>query len=412
MQLSIIIVNYNVKYFLEQCLHSVARATENLDVEVWVVDNASSDESVSFLHQQFPWVQVIANGNNPGFAKANNQALAKCSGQYILYLNPDTLLPEDCLVKAMAFLAADPLAGALGIRMIDGSGRFLPESKRSFPSPLTSLSKLSGFSALFPRSKLFGRYALTYLNDTKNWEVDVLAGAFMLVKRELLTSLQGFDEDFFMYGEDIDLSYRIQKSGYKNFYFGASTIIHFKGESTHKGSLNYVKMFYTAMNIFVKKHYPNSSARYFVFLLQGGIAVRAGISALARIAKKGWSSKVAKEKLNARQLPKETWVIGNEDEYNEVLQLYAKAGQEKRIAGRIEPKDMRVLHKTLAVRQTKNSTKGSSSEIVFCSGALSYKQIIALVQQMPAGVAFRFHGAGTKSIIGSDSKNTAGIFIA
>jgi O-antigen biosynthesis protein len=280
LHISIIIVNYNVKYFLEQCLHSVYDAMRSLQVEVWVVDNASTDESVPYLQAKFPWLNWILNNDNVGFARANNQALIQCRGKYVLYLNPDTIIPEDCLEKCFAFMEQHADAGSLGIRMVDGSGKFLPESKRSFPSPVTSFFKLIGLSSLFPNSKLFARYALGYLDEHKNHEVDVLAGAFMMCRRDVLQQLHGFDDTFFMYGEDIDLSYRTQKAGYKNYYFSGSEIIHFKGESTRKGSLNYVRMFYNAMSIFVKKHYGGSKARVFNLLIQLAIILRGAASAI------------------------------------------------------------------------------------------------------------------------------------
>lgn len=281
MQLSIIIVNYNVKYFLEQCLSSVFKAIAALETEVWVVDNASTDGSVDFLQQRFPFTKFLVNDRNVGFARANNQALYKCSGEYILFLNPDTIVEEDCFTKCLQFLKDTADAGALGIRMVDGQGVFLPESKRSFPSPVISFFKLIGLTALFPTSRYFAKYTLGYLDQHTNHQVDVLAGAFLLGKRELLLQLRGFDEAFFMYGEDVDLSYRIQQNGLKNYYFSGSTIIHFKGESTKKGSLNYVKMFYQAMSIFVKKHYGGSKASIFIFFIQLAIWLRASLSAIS-----------------------------------------------------------------------------------------------------------------------------------
>ena len=278
MHLSIIIVNYNVKYFLEQCLRSVEKAIANIDAQVFVVDNNSSDDSIAYLKPKFPFVQYVVNEENVGFAKANNQVLNECSGDYILYLNPDTIIPEDCLEKCIAFFESHEDCGALGIKMIDGSGTFLPESKRGFPSPIASFFKLTGLSDIFPSSKLFNQYSLGYLSEFENHKVDVLAGAFMMVRKDKLLVTKGFDEAFFMYGEDIDLSYRIQQLGYNNYYFADSTILHFKGESTKKGSLNYVKMFYSAMSIFVKKHYSGNSARVFTTLIQCAIFFRALLS--------------------------------------------------------------------------------------------------------------------------------------
>jgi O-antigen biosynthesis protein len=282
LQLSVIIVNYNVKYFLEQCLCSVIKACKNLAAEIIVVDNNSTDGSRELLVAKFPSVNFIWNKENTGFAKANNQALAKAKGEYILFLNPDTIVPEDCFEKCIQFFASHTQAGALGIRMIDGTGKFLKESKRAFPSPLTSLYKLSGLTKLFPRSKTFAQYHLGHLPENENHQVDVLAGAYMMVPKNILDKTGSFDETFFMYGEDVDLSYRIQKAGYKNYYFAESTIIHFKGESTKKGSLNYVRMFYTAMSLFVKKHYSGSRASVFNFLIQVAIFLRASLAVIGK----------------------------------------------------------------------------------------------------------------------------------
>lgn len=286
MQLSVIIVNYNVKYFLEQCLCSVESAITSLQTEVIVVDNHSTDGSITYLQERFPFVQFIANKENVGFGKANNQGLAIAKGDYVLFLNPDTIVPEDCFVKCISFFEKNNDCGALGIRMIDGSGNFLPESKRSFPTPITSFFKLVGLAKLFPKSAVFNKYALGSLDENKNHEVDVLAGAFMMVRKEMIEATKGFDEVFFMYGEDVDLSYRIQKTGYKNYYFAESAIIHFKGESTKRGSLNYVKMFYQAMSIFVTKHYKSSTATVFSASIKIAIWIRAIISLISGLATK------------------------------------------------------------------------------------------------------------------------------
>jgi GT2 family glycosyltransferase len=286
MQLSVIIVNYNVKHFLEQCLCSVQKAIAGIPAEIIVVDNASSDNSIDYLQPKFPAVQFIVNTENHGFAKGCNTGLKRANGKYILFLNPDTLVPEDCFQKCISFLESHAGAGALGIKMLDGKGKFLKESKRAFPSPMTSLYKLFGLSKLFSRSKVFSKYHLGHLNENENHEVDVLAGAFMMVKKEVLEQVGSFDEIFFMYGEDVDLSYRIQKAAcsatggrYKNYYFAESSMIHFKGESTRKGTMNYVRMFYNAMSIFVRKHYRGSQAGLFNFLIHIAIWIRAFLSA-------------------------------------------------------------------------------------------------------------------------------------
>jgi O-antigen biosynthesis protein len=279
LELSVIIVNYNVKHFLEQCLYSVRQALKKTSGEIIVIDNCSSDNSLAYLQPDFPDVRFVANKENLGFARACNQGWKMSSGRFVLFLNPDTILPEDCFEACIRFFDQHPEAGALGSKMLDGSGAFLKESKRAFPSPLTSLYKLFGLSKLFPRSAHFSRYHLGHLDENKNNEVDVLAGAYMMIKKEVLDQVGGFDERFFMYGEDVDLSYRIQKSGQKNFYFAGSPIIHFKGESTRKGSMNYVRMFYSAMSLFVRKHYGGRQAGFFNSLIHLAIWFRAALSA-------------------------------------------------------------------------------------------------------------------------------------
>jgi len=287
MELSVIIVNYNVKYFLEQCLCSVQKAitSSGIDAEVIVVDNHSQDNSVGYLTPLFPCVRFIANAENIGFTRACNQGYKLSSGKYVLFLNPDTIIPEDCFSTCLAFFKAHENAGAVGVKMLDGHGSFLKESKRAFPSPLTSLFKLFGFAKLFPGSKIFSQYHLGYLDENKNHEVDVLAGAFIMVRRELLQKLNAFDETFFMYGEDVDLSYRIQKMGFKNYYVAETSILHFKGESTKKGSLNYVRMFYSAMSIFVRKHYGGGRASLFIFFIHLAIWLRALMTAMGKFIK-------------------------------------------------------------------------------------------------------------------------------
>ncbi len=286
MQLSIIIVNYNVKYFLEQCLYSVQKASIGIDAEVFVVDNASQDASVEYLQPIFPRVKFIASKTNDGFAKANNRALEKCKGEYILFLNPDTIVPEDCFANCIAFFKEHNDCGALGVQMIDGSGKFLPESKRSFPSLSAAFYKLIGLSLIFPNSRKFNKYALGNMSKDDDYEIDVLAGAFMMLKKDVAHKTKGFDETYFMYGEDIDLSFRVQEAGYKNYYYGKQKIIHFKGESTKRGSLNYVRMFYNAMSIFVRKHYSGSKATIFSTTINIAIVFRAIVSLLQAIVSK------------------------------------------------------------------------------------------------------------------------------
>ena len=285
MKLSIIIVNYNVKYFLEQALLSVRIACANLEAEVFVVDNNSVDDSVKMVKEHFPEIKLITNKDNVGFSIANNQAIRQSKGEYILLLNPDTVVEEDTFEKVVAFMDVHPEGGGLGVKMIDGSGNFLPESKRGFPSPFVAFSKAFGLSKLFPKSKIFNHYHLGYLDKEENHEVEVLAGAFMFLRKSVLDEVGLLDETFFMYGEDIDLSYRIVKAGYKNYYFAGSTIIHYKGESTKKGSLNYVKVFYNAMIIFARKHFEGEKARMFVLIMKMAIYFRASITVLSNLVR-------------------------------------------------------------------------------------------------------------------------------
>ena len=282
MKLSVIIVNYNVKHFLEQCLHSVFKAIVNVEAEVFVVDNNSVDGSAQLIREKFTQVYFIENKTNVGFSKANNQAIRKAKGKYILLLNPDTVVEEDTFTKVIGFMDSHPDAGGLGVKMIDGKGNFLPESKRGLPTPWVAFYKMFGLSKIFPASKKFGKYHLSFLDENKIHEIDVLAGAFMLMRKTALDKVGLLDETFFMYGEDIDLSYRIKLGGFKNYYFPETTIIHYKGESTKKGSLNYVKVFYKAMIIFVKKHFPGRNAGIFTFLIQLAIYFRALLSVLKR----------------------------------------------------------------------------------------------------------------------------------
>jgi len=285
LKLSIIIVSYNVKHFLEQCLHSVRAAIVNIDAEVFVVDNASVDGSVKMVNEKFSEVTCIANQDNPGFAKANNQAIKLSKGEFVLLLNPDTIVETDTFIKIIAFMECHPDAGGLGVKMVDGTGKFLPESKRGLPTPGVAFCKIFGLSRLFPKSKTFNKYHLGYLDNEKTHQVEILAGAFMLMRKSVLDKVGLLDEAFFMYGEDIDLSYRIIKAGYHNYYYPDARIIHYKGESTKKGSLNYVFVFYKAMIIFAQKHFSAKNAKLFSVLINLAIYFRAFLSIISRALK-------------------------------------------------------------------------------------------------------------------------------
>jgi GT2 family glycosyltransferase len=281
MKLSIIIVNYNVRHFLEQCLTSVYKAIPNVSAEVFVVDNDSSDDSLDMVREKFPDVQIIHNKVNVGFSKANNQAIAISKGEYVLLLNPDTVVEEDAFEKCIEFSDVHPDLGGLGVKMIDGNGIFLPESKRGLPTPAVSFYKIFGLSKIFPKSKTYAKYHLGYLPENETNEIEVLSGAYMWMRKSTLEKVGYLDETFFMYGEDIDLSYRITLGGYKNYYLPKVRIIHYKGESTKKGNINYVFIFYNAMIIFSKKHFAQK-AKAFSFFINIAIYLRAFLAILFR----------------------------------------------------------------------------------------------------------------------------------
>lgn len=285
MKLSIVIVNYNVAYFLEHCLYSVRNALKGIEAEIFVVDNNSVDNSIAMLKEKFPEVILIANKDNVGFSRANNQAIRISKGEYVLILNPDTVVEEDTFAKCISFMDSHKDCGALGVKMIDGSGKFLKESKRGFPSPWTSFCKMSGLTSLFPHSKKYANYYMGHLSEDEVNEVDILAGAYMMMRKECLDKVGLLDEDYFMYGEDIDLSYRITKGGYKNYYFPKARIIHYKGESTKKASMNYVYTFYNAMVIFAQKHLTKKQTKLFSTLIKLAIWLRAGFAFCSRIFK-------------------------------------------------------------------------------------------------------------------------------
>ncbi|WP_375434788.1 glycosyltransferase family 2 protein [uncultured Hymenobacter sp.] len=284
MKLSVVIVNYNVCYFLEQALLSVRRAAEKLEqpVEVFVVDNNSVDGSVAMVRSRFPEVILVENKDNPGFSVANNQALRETQGEYLLLLNPDTVVEEDTFRACCAFMDEHPNAGGLGVKMLDGQGKFLPESKRGLPTPWVAFYKIFGLAKLFPKSRKFGRYHLGFLDKDQTHEVEVLSGAFMMMRQATLEQVGLLDEDYFMYGEDIDLSYRITQGGWKNYYFPHTRIIHYKGESTKRTSVNYVFVFYRAMVIFARKHFAPKQAGMFSLLINAAIWLRAGVAVAER----------------------------------------------------------------------------------------------------------------------------------
>jgi len=325
---SVIIVTYNVREFLAQALDSVADATRGLAVETFVVDNDSADGSAEMVRTQYPDVHLIANEENVGFATANNQAIRRAAGRYLLILNPDTLLQEDTLRELVAYMDAHPNAGAAGCRILNPDGTFAPESRRAFPTPAVAFYRISGLGRLFPASPTFGRYNLTFLPRDKDCEVDALSGSCMMVRREAVLGGEGIrgkgqganaeetsgrppsslfplpsspqpagllDEDFFMYGEDLDWCYRIQQAGWSIRYTPSTQIVHYKGESTKKGDLRYVMLFYGAMLRFVEKHLAHqpdvgflerAASQMLALALRAGIVVRAGFAAIRRLGRR------------------------------------------------------------------------------------------------------------------------------
>lgn len=258
MKLSVVIVNYNVKYFLEQCLHSLEQAAMGIDHEVIVIDNASTDGSTEYITARFPKVKWMACRENNGFSKGNNIAIAHAKGEYILMLNPDTIVTKEAIEGCIAFMDNNADAGACGVYMLRTDGTFAPESRRALPTPFVAFCKMSGLSNLFPKSRTFGRYYMQYLDKEETNPIEIISGAYMMLRHKTIKKTGALDEDFFMYGEDIDLSYRILKSGYRNYYLPLR-ILHYKGESTNKSSYRYVHTFYRAMQLFFKKHYSHYS---------------------------------------------------------------------------------------------------------------------------------------------------------
>ena len=309
MKLSVIIVNYKVKHYLEQCLRSVAEASRGIAVEVIVVDNASGDGSVEYLRERFPDVTIIASEENLGFARANNLAIRNSHGQYVLLLNPDTIVAEDTFRDFIGFMDSTPDAGGCGAYMLHTDGSFAPESRRGLPTPFVAFCKMSGLASLFPKSRTFGRYYMRYLNENEVNRIEIMSGAFMFLRRDALDKAGLLDEDFFMYGEDIDLSYRILKAGYNN-YFLPSRILHYKGESTVKSSYRYVHTFYRAMELFFNKHY----AHYSILL---SLPIKLAIWGRAMLAYAGNQFKHRNE-LTQHLHPINCLVIGNSEATEQV----------------------------------------------------------------------------------------------
>lgn len=368
-KLSVVIVNYNVKYLLEQCLYSVRAATVGMDREIFVVDNNSTDGSVEYLRPLFPDVIFIANDDNPGFAKANNQAIRQAKGEYILILNPDTVVGEESLRTLCYFMDEHPKAGAVGVKMLNANGVFLPESKRAFPTPWVSFCKLFGLARLFPRSRTFARYSLPYLSPEKQHKVDVLAGAFILARQEALKQSGLFDEAFFMYGEDIDLSYRIKLAGYENYYL-PERILHYKGESTKHSDMKYIKAFYGAMLIFYKKYYPRSG-----WLMSG--LIKAGVGMMVFAGSLFGSSKDKTKKRKAIK-HRRLLILCHEDDFPAIKNVAVKKMPDLEHVNLWDLDTERAMDAINRRNQMKEFT-----DYVFCAPDIRYEQMLLFMDKLP-----------------------------
>ncbi len=285
MDLSVIIVSYNVREYLKNCLLSVRKASTKIKCEIFVVDNNSADDTCSMVQLEYPETIIIRNIENIGFSSANNKAIRLAKGRFILLLNPDTIIAEDTLSKCISFMNNHQDAGAMGVRMVDGEGRFLPESKRALPSIDTALYKISGLSSVFPKSRVINKYYLSHIDSNETSVTEVISGAFMLIKSEVLCKTGLLDENFFMYGEDIDLSKRILEAGYQNYYYPEVQITHYKGKSTSRENYTDIIHFYGAMRIYVRKNYKSSSGFFCCFIISA-IYIRESVAILIRFLRK------------------------------------------------------------------------------------------------------------------------------
>ncbi|MBM3442276.1 MAG: glycosyltransferase [Bacteroidetes bacterium] len=392
MTLSIIIVNHNVRCFLEQCLYSLRAAAVGIDHEVIVVDNASYDDSRQFLPERFPEVRYLWNEQNQGFGRACNQGTRISSGRHILFLNPDTIVPEDCLERCLHHFEQHPAVGALGVRMHNGSGVFLRESKRSFPTPSTAFLKLSGLSALFPQSPLFARYHLGEQDAFQNCEADILAGAFMMLRREAVEATGGFDEHFFMFGEDIDLSWRLRQAGFLNYYLAQTAILHFKGESNRRDTFRHVKYFYGAMTVFVGKHHPG----WMRPLLWVGIGLRASATLMRIAMSKMWQW--LRLQMAGYVVPQQgalpTLLVSATDTHLAAVSSLLPLRPPRSIE--------RCVPEKLRIRARQDQTgEEPVREWLACPPACRYADVIELLASLPGRYCIRIAAEGSGSLVGS-----------
>jgi len=380
MQLSVVILNYNVRYFLETCLVSVQKAIQNIDSEIIVIDNASTDGSCEMIKERFPEVYLIENSENVGFPKGNNIGVEKAKGDYICILNPDTVVAEDTFTKILQFAEKQNELGIIGCKMIDGSGLFLPESKRGVPTPWVAFTKVAGLYKYFPKSTLFNQYYLQHIPQSSTQKVPILTGAFMFLKRQLYQEVGGFDQDCFMYSDDVDLSYLVTKKGFSNYYFADTTIIHYKGESTQKDVL-YMKRFQEAMTFFYKKHFNQS----FLFTL----IMKIGIKLFA--FKKMFPLKSFKT-----QKP-ECYLIMSE---NEALEdsITSKFNKNTVIINNIE-----------GLRMLIGMAEKSTAEVIFDTKFISHSDMIQIMQDInQKNITFKIISPLNDYLIGSNTSEVRG----
>jgi len=387
LKLSIIIVNYNVRYFLEQCLLSVQAALQGVEGEIIVVDNVSEDGSCEMVKKQFPKVILIENKENVGFSKANNQGVDIAKGDFVLILNPDTVVAEDTFSKMLIKTNKLHNLGILGVKLIDGTGRYLPESKRGLPTPKVSFNKMFGISN--PNK---GKYYATHLTENENGNIEVLVGAFMLIERKKYEEVNGFDEDYFMYGEDIDLSYKMLKKGYENYYFSNTQIIHYKGESTAKNA-KYLNNFYGAMRIFYKKHYKLNL--FYDFSMNMGIHF--------------WhllKSFQVKKAPKPTTTPKNILYIGNDNKvYEKIVKHYSTS-----TIHLFAVCDTRVISRYDDLEKIENEIMTKNiDEIVFDNESNTFSKIIFYMNSLKdLKIRFKIHPKNTNFIIGSNDKDGKG----
>lgn len=370
MKLSVIILNYNVRFFLEQCILSVQRALQHLPGEIIVVDNNSQDDSVAMLREKFPEITLLANTENLGFSKANNQGVAVAKGEYVCILNPDMIVAEDTLEKVLAFIQQQENPGAVGVKLIDGTGNFLPESKRNVPTPKVSYLKMLGKNhPQYP-------YYAQHVSEDEVGEVDVLVGAFMFLKRQVYLQVGGFDEDYFMYGEDIDLSYKLIQAGYKNYYYGKTSALHYKGESTTKDRV-YFDRFYGAMNIFYQKHFHTNN--WYKSLIKLGVWTM-----------KNFKSFVTANEKTKKHTPDSVVVVSEDKLFIETLRHWYPHVEVQSFSG-------------LSNRPFQNKL------VIFDAGSIRYQEIFWLIQKNNnVGNQFRIKPEGANYLIGSDSSISKG----